>query len=61
MSEIKNCPFCGGVGRAVRTKDMSGYWYCECEKCLCRHLAYSKDKEEAISRWNLRVEDKNEA
>lgn len=54
MESVSKCPFCGGNGRAVRTKDMSGYWYCECEKCYARQLAYSKDQAEAIKAWNKR-------
>ena len=51
---MKPCPFCGGEGQVIRTKDLSGYWYSECKKCYMRHLAYSKDPQEAADRWNTR-------
>ena len=55
MADLKKCPFCGAQGVAVRTKDLTGYWYCECSKCYARQLAYSKDKDEAVERWNTRI------
>lgn len=52
--QLKPCPFCKGAARVMETKDMSGYFYAECCSCFTRQLAYSKDRNDATSRWNLR-------
>jgi Lar family restriction alleviation protein len=55
-TELLPCPFCGGEGGVVRTKDIAQWWYGECRKapCYSRNLA-SQTKEEAVARWNTRT------
>jgi Lar family restriction alleviation protein len=55
LKKIHDCPFCGGKSDLRKTRDSSGYWYCECSKCYARHLAYYKDKNAAIAMWNNRM------
>lgn len=47
------CPFCGGESQPIRTKDTTGWWYCECTKCYARQLA-SDTQVAAIAAWNTR-------
>lgn len=50
--EIKTCPFCGGNGQVLPMKD--GYKV-RCIKCDASVYEFTKFEEQAISKWNLRI------
>jgi Lar family restriction alleviation protein len=53
MSELKPCPFCGGVD--LRLVCLHGFWHVECRGCLCvSGMGY--EEEQAIEKWNRRAE-----
>lgn len=51
MSELRECPFCGGAASSFR----SGVWSVAC-KCGARSGYYSTEAE-AIAAWNQRATD----
>lgn len=62
QTELKPCPFCGGIARLYNQKVRGGYDYSYviCEACRIRTMQYevsteycSRDK--AINDWNRRV------
>lgn len=55
--EIKRCPFCGGEGH-IWIYDHDG-WYVDCENCGARTEIWGTE-DEAIERWNRRVEDERD-
>lgn len=52
--EIKRCPFCGGEGH-LWIYDHDG-WFVDCENCGAKTEIWGTE-DEAIERWNRRVED----
>ena len=58
MEEIKNCPFCGGIG-VLREKFMQGianrknYWIV-CGKCQAR-IQDRRSIKRAVEAWNNRI------
>lgn len=65
MSELLNCPFCGGEAKFVESRDsvIPGKlevvaWKVQCSKCGASTLPnnYYGDKKEAANSWNTRSE-----
>lgn len=55
--ELKSCPFCGVQNARVKSSGRWG-WFVSCECGAVGPSSGSKD--EAISRWNNRIEPKQE-
>jgi len=53
MKEIKQCPFCGGVGEIVIESNWS-IWV-ECKSCGCEGAWVDSNEDDAIDKWNARV------
>ena len=56
MFIVKNCPFCGGKTKVYEEYD--GKWIVECMICFSRNWRQNS-KQEAIDKWNRRVEDEH--
>ena len=52
MTELKPCPFCGGVA-----KILEHYWDVEVYCIECQASNRGDSKAEAIEAWNRRAED----
>lgn len=59
MSELRECPFCGGQAEYHATSEGSGYsrGYVRCVKFCCEQ-GIIQDVTDAIEDWNNRVNDK---
>ena len=60
MTELKPCPFCGGIGEILtfRKKEKGKYKYLSyvrCRHCFCK-TDIKENKERAIYAWNRRTE-----
>lgn len=52
MSEIKNCPFCGGEAHKFENVIDKGKWFVECKECGASVLYRSENS--AVKAWNTR-------
>jgi Lar family restriction alleviation protein len=64
MTELKPCPFCGGIAQVMHYKNAFGkeYSYVECTVCKCESAnfmiaAYHCSDDLAVEAWNKRVSD----
>ena len=63
MSELKPCPFCGGMARVIEhtfyeTSDFTSHSYgVECCDCFTKSFQFYKTEEKAINAWNRRVDN----
>ena len=51
--EIRNCPYCGGVGRVSHVK-LSSLYVVECSHCVYKGF-YAPTRNLAIQIWNERA------
>lgn len=57
MSELKPCPFCGGLAYIEpRNRSATKVWWVRCYDCGIETDVYDSEKE-AIESWNRRVQD----
>ena len=57
MSEIKNCPFCGGE---ATIDNAGGKYQAWCKHCCCIHMGeFYNTEAEAIAAWNRRHQPEN--
>ena len=57
MSELKNCPFCGGEARTRPQSEYGGIFYAAwCKKCASRTDGW-KTPEAATAAWNHRADE----
>lgn len=64
MSELRNCPFCGGEAEMLnhfRIKKPKTYTFFRvgCKECGLRYPKFSDSREAATEAWNRRAEDEN--
>ena len=57
--ELKSCPFCGAMGRKVRTRLRWRSWDVVCLDCGCSVGCFDRESE-AVAAWNRRTERKDE-
>ena len=55
MSELLNCPFCGGEA-TVERMGHNGYYFVACAGLNCCDSALADTEAEAIAAWNTRSE-----
>ena len=55
MTELKPCPFCGGVATQYK-----GDWYFIIDCVDCHARIKCPDEKSAVDNWNMRVENKDE-
>lgn len=57
MSDLRECPFCGGEARLVGIQKTGeapfNHWIIQCTKCLCG-TDWEDGKENATKAWNAR-------
>lgn len=53
MSELKRCPFCGGIAYMIDLTDFRQY-YVRCNKCKVEQGHLYNSKNAAIKAWNRR-------
>lgn len=58
MSEIMNCPFCGGE---ATIDNAGGKYQAWCKHCCCIHMGeFYNTEAEAVAAWNRRAQPENE-
>lgn len=63
--ELKPCPFCGGkptkswLPQSMALPKTEGGYAISCETCFAVRLIGASTEEEAITRWNERIEGRN--
>ena len=55
--DLKPCPFCDSNQVFMRTTADDGNWYIDCACCKVFVNTYTKDKNLAIRKWNMRKGD----
>ena len=59
MTDLRPCPFCGGVADAVIPNEFPRYWVVQCDLCGAKG-SIQKGLDGAVNAWNTRVEPTDE-